>query len=89
MAGPKNTPLARRLAAEYERLSGEPFPGGPTNAYIARTHAGYWQRREGYPSWNLMPIDPAYGWPMTFGSQRPATEAVKEPDKFLFLDRNP
>ena len=88
MVGPKNTPLACRLAVEYERMSGEPFPGGPTNAYIQRTHAGYWQRAEGYPSWNLMPIDSSYGWPMVFGSQWPATEAVKQPDKCLFVDRN-
>ena len=80
-----NTLLARRLAAHYERMSGEPFPGGPTNAYIQRTYAGYWQRAEGYPSWNLMPIDSSYGLPLAFGSQAPATEAVKDPQE-LFIE---
>ena len=76
--------LARRLAAEYERMSGEPFPGGPTNAHIQRTYAGHWQRAEGYPSWNLMPSTSATA-PLAFGSQWPAAEAVEDPGK-LFVE---
>lgn len=86
-----NTPLARKLATEYERMTGKAFPGGITNACIRRTYAGWSMRDAGAWSWKLVCIERVYHptrqyeevWPTPFGSQWPAKSALKNPDEFI------
>ena len=80
-----NTALARQLAVVYAELVGEEFPGGPTNAYIYRTNAGFWQRAVGAWSWYLDSISQTGGengftFGQCMGSQWPAKLAVKDRD---------
>ena len=85
-ASGQNTRLARRLAGEYERITGRPFPGGIENARIQRSYPGHRQRAEGAWSWCLETIEGTIGELLTladFGSITPATEAIKDPDHWL------
>ena len=80
----QNTALARKLALEYERITGRCFPGGIENAYVLRTYAGRNQVAAGAWSRFLMPIyntdEHGNRFPMVnFGSIATAKEADADP----------
>ena len=78
--------MARRLAAEYARMVGEPFPGGDSNAFIFRSYPKRGYREHGAWTWWLAPINPTHGRPRGFGSVQRATLAVREPDRWLEVE---
>ena len=84
-----STTLSLKLARLYQTMTGLPFPGGTENAYIQRSHAGHWQRSQGAMSWFLEKLDDnkvtpgLSGVPISFGSQWPATVAIKDPGKYI------
>lgn len=82
--------MARRLAKEYERMTGLRFPGGVENAYIERTYAGRHQKDAGAWLWLLQPIEryntrgeDRMSRLRSFGSIAPAREAVHDPDEWI------
>ena len=84
--GPRNSALARRLAALYEDMTGRAFPGGPGNAYIRRAYPSQGWRQHGGWVWWLHTITETAAKPLPFGSVRGAKLAVKDPVMWIEID---
>jgi len=80
----KNSVNARKLAAIYENVFEEPFPGGLENAFIERYYLGHWQRSSGYVEWTLQSRSQRWhqdnNAPHPFGSQETVKNCLKNPE---------
>ncbi len=73
---------ASELAKLYENLTDREFPGGPDNAVLHRTYAGYWQRLAGAWSWWIVTQDSGLG---VVASCSPAKEVLRAARKGLVV----
>lgn len=90
---PRNTTTARQLAEIYEQQVGEPFPGGPANAYVH--HPDKWHKKLGW-NWWLDALDAQHGEPLSFGSHWTVKKVLQGPhlarverEEYVYDDDNP